>query len=433
MSSVNIPIQFFRSSTAGALPPSAQLLIGGIAINFADEKIYTKDNNNTIKQLGLARGDLATVALTGNYNDLINKPTAGDYTLPPASASVLGGVMVPANGGLSIDSSGNLTNAGVVSVNSRSGKVTLTATDVGLPTDLLSGPSGTVATKYLPSSLTGGLSYQGNWDASANSPTLSNGGVANGTALANGSYYVVSVAGTTTLDGIGTWTVGDLAIVSNNVWTRIANSGTNVTSVNGKTGAVTLTASDISGLATVAKSGNYNDLSNKPTPYSLPIATTSSLGGVLLNTTPGAAGNAASGKLATVALTGSYTDLTNLPTSPDTARLPVNVQGNPNVINEVFYDFATACQFPANFAGSVATIKTVTAGAPVSISIMQYVKGGNGNGNVVGSITMDTSGNITFASTGGAVTTYGIGDELSYRFNDTNVSRMTVTLLGTWQ
>lgn len=37
-----------------------------------------------------------------------------------------------------------------------------------------------------------------------------------------------------------------------------------VTSVAGKTGAVALSASDISGLSTVATSGSYNDLANKP-------------------------------------------------------------------------------------------------------------------------------------------------------------------------
>jgi hypothetical protein len=37
-----------------------------------------------------------------------------------------------------------------------------------------------------------------------------------------------------------------------------------VDSVAGKTGVVTLTASDVSGLAAVATSGSYNDLSNKP-------------------------------------------------------------------------------------------------------------------------------------------------------------------------
>jgi hypothetical protein len=53
-----------------------------------------------------------------------------------------------------------------------------------------------------------------------------------------------------------------------------------VTSVNGKTGAVTLTAPDIPGIATVGKTGSYNDLTDKPAPYSLPIATTTVLGGV---------------------------------------------------------------------------------------------------------------------------------------------------------
>ena len=53
-----------------------------------------------------------------------------------------------------------------------------------------------------------------------------------------------------------------------------------VTSVNGKVGTVVLTATNISGFATVAISGSYSDLSNKPDAYSLPTSTTSTLGGV---------------------------------------------------------------------------------------------------------------------------------------------------------
>lgn len=53
-----------------------------------------------------------------------------------------------------------------------------------------------------------------------------------------------------------------------------------VVSVNGKSGIVTLTATDITGFATVATSGNYNDLLNRPSPYVLPVATSSVLGGV---------------------------------------------------------------------------------------------------------------------------------------------------------
>jgi hypothetical protein len=428
---VNIPIQHPRLITAGAKPTTAQILQGQVAINLVDRKIYTLDNTGVIQQLGVALSDLATVAATGNYNDLTNKPNiAGSYTLPAATATVLGGVTVPANQGLAITAGGALTNAGVISVNTRTGAVTLTATDVGLPTDLLSGPSTTVASKYLPSSITGGLSYQGNWNASTNTPTLSNGGQAGGTALPNGDYYVVSVAGTTSIDGINTWNVGDLALVSNSVWTRIANSGTTVSSVNGSTGAVTINASNLPGLATVASSGNYNDLSNKPTPYSLPVATTSAIGGVLVNTTAGASGNAATGQLATVATSGNYNDLVNLPTNPDVARLPVNLQGNPNVINEVFYIFTDPCQFPQNFSGSKVRAVLIS-GTTATIRIMQY-NTANPSGVQVGTITIDTVNGNSFTSTGSA-TTYAAGDTLSYQFATTNISIITINLRGMWQ
>lgn len=62
--------------------------------------------------------DLAAVAKSGSYDDLTNKPTIpAAYTLPTASASVLGGVKV--GSGLAIDANGvlslNVSNASGVS------------------------------------------------------------------------------------------------------------------------------------------------------------------------------------------------------------------------------------------------------------------------------------------------------------------------------
>jgi hypothetical protein len=61
--------------------------------------------------------------------------------------------------------------------------------------------------------------------------------------------------------------------------------------VTGTSGALTtaaqISASSVSGLATVATTGSYNDLSNKPTipaAYTLPNATTTTLGGVIVGT-----------------------------------------------------------------------------------------------------------------------------------------------------
>jgi len=53
---------------------------------------------------------------------------------------------------------------------------------------------------------TSGLSYEGLWNASTDSPALS------GTTPANGVFYIVNVAGNTNLSGITDWLVGDWAI-----------------------------------------------------------------------------------------------------------------------------------------------------------------------------------------------------------------------------
>ena len=59
-------------------------------------------------------------------------------------------------------------------------------------------------------SATTGLSYEGLWNASTDSPALS------GTTPASGVFYIVNVAGNTNLSGITDWLVGDWAIYVSN-------------------------------------------------------------------------------------------------------------------------------------------------------------------------------------------------------------------------
>jgi hypothetical protein len=87
--------------------------------------------------------------------------------------------------------------------------------------------------------LIGGSIYQGTWNASTNTPTLTSG------VGTKGYYYIVSVAGTTNLDGITDWNVGDWAIYDGTAWQQVDNTDA-VVSVNGFTGAVSLTTSNIS-------------------------------------------------------------------------------------------------------------------------------------------------------------------------------------------
>ena len=84
----------------------------------------------------------------------------------------------------------------------------------------------------------GGLDYQGTWDASTNTPTLASGvGI-------NGYYYITATAGSTNLDGITDWQIGDWLLFNGTVWQKIDQSNL-VTSVNGQTGAVSLTTTNI--------------------------------------------------------------------------------------------------------------------------------------------------------------------------------------------
>jgi hypothetical protein len=89
------------------------------------------------------------------------------------------------------------------------------------------------------------LNYQGTWNASANTPTLAS---STGT---QGYYYIVGTSGSTNLNGITDWVIGDWLLFNGSVWQKIDTTDL-VTSVAGRTGAVTLSTTDISGLGTIA-------------------------------------------------------------------------------------------------------------------------------------------------------------------------------------
>jgi len=86
--------------------------------------------------------------------------------------------------------------------------------------------------------LIGSSIYQGTWNALTNTPALTSG------VGTRGYYYIVNVAGSTNLDGITDWNVGDWAIFDGTAWQQVDNTDS-VTSVNGQTGAVSLTSDNI--------------------------------------------------------------------------------------------------------------------------------------------------------------------------------------------
>jgi hypothetical protein len=95
-----------------------------------------------------------------------------------------------------------------------------------------------VPISQIPDAVIGALNYQGTWNASTNTPTLTS------SVGTKGYYYVVSVAGSTNLNGTTDWLVGDWAVYNGTIWQKVDNTDS-VTSVNTLTGAVVLTTTNI--------------------------------------------------------------------------------------------------------------------------------------------------------------------------------------------
>lgn len=67
------------------------------------------------------------------------------------------------------------------------------------------------------------LSYKGSWNASTNTPTLVS------SVGTKGDFYIVSVAGSTNLNGVSTWNIGDWVVFNGSAWQKVDNSQNVVT------------------------------------------------------------------------------------------------------------------------------------------------------------------------------------------------------------
>ena len=105
----------------------------------------------------------------------------------------------------------------------------------------------------------GALNYKGTWDASTNSPTLTS------SVGTKGDYYVVSVSGSTNLNGITDWVVSDWCVFNGSVWQKVDNSEviyvSNVATGTGLTGGPITTTGTISLANTAVTAGSYGTAS----------------------------------------------------------------------------------------------------------------------------------------------------------------------------
>ena len=95
----------------------------------------------------------------------------------------------------------------------------------------LSGSTGAIT---IGTTVPSGLEYSGTWDANTNNPTLASG------VGTTGTFYIVAASGSTNLDGITDWKVGDWAIFvesgATDTWQKVDN--TSVLNGSGTTGKI---------------------------------------------------------------------------------------------------------------------------------------------------------------------------------------------------
>ena len=172
------------------------------------------------------------------------------------------------------------------------------STDVALGNSNTLYPTQLAVKTYVDNIATGGMLIQGDWNASTNIPDLTTG------PITTGYTWRISVAGTTNLGGITSWNPNDLAVKTAAGWIKIDNSSS-VESIFGRQGIVTAAIGDYNTDQVTEGSTNLyfttararaafsagtnitvtNGVITNTYSYTLPTASTTTLGGVKVDGT----------------------------------------------------------------------------------------------------------------------------------------------------
>ncbi len=356
----------YGSTTPGAIPSASKLVTNDsgveLALNAADGKLFFKDAAGFVRVIADANGIGASGTADINSGTIdgtaigSSDPSTGAFT-----TLVTGALSVPTISGL-VKSNGSLGfSAAVAGVDYVDGAA------VGVANGVASLDStGKIPLSQLPAASTGGLVYLGTWNATTNTPNLVSG------VGTKGFFYKVSVAGSTTLDGTSTWSVGDQVIFNGTIWERVQDSSAPVQSVNGMTGVVVLTRASLG----AAASGANTDIT--------------SLTGLTTALSVGQGG------------TGRST-ITGIIKGNGTSAFSTATAGTDYAVPPT----GTASQLLANNGTGGFTNVVVGAGLAYSGGVLTATGGGTGGGG--GSVTLvDVSGGTTgLTFSGGPITTSG--------------------------
>jgi hypothetical protein len=223
------------------LAPQHTVIIGYVEYAHANNgKIYVKiDNGYELEELH----DVSAEPFINN--GLLYRDTTLNLWKSATISTILGYTPAP-QGNYITALTGEVTATGPGSVSATlsnsavTGKV-LTGLNVAgnaiLSTDSILTAFGKL--QHQVNQLVGGLQYEGTWNASTNTPTITS------SVGTDGTFYIVNVAGTTNINGITDWQVGDWIVFHDTAWQKVDNTET-VTSVFGRVGNIVANQSDYS-------------------------------------------------------------------------------------------------------------------------------------------------------------------------------------------
>ena len=249
----------------------------------------------------------------------------------------------------------------------------------------------------------GALNYKGTWNASTNTPTLVS------SVGTKGDYYVVSVAGSTNLDGTTLWGVGDWVVFNGSIWQKVDGGDTStvtsltVTTLTGymyANNSSPVTASTNIPVANVtgAVPNTVNVLSSGLLTGGGPLTgnVTLSLTSVPVNNVPGAVPNtvnvlAGSGMSGGGALTGNVTlNLAN-------TAVVAGTYGNATAVSQVTVDAQGRVTSASNVTISISNSAVTGLGTMSTQNANSVaITGGNVTANI--SLTNATNASATFAT-----------------------------------